>query len=153
VQSRHYRTLDGTVDTRILFLRKKGAMRPTCEKQTWVRVNALPNLGDSDVTLHYVSGLGRTVLGRTRCQTTRRLEHLWGYTVIIKYHTLLRHHLGCYSILFSLLSLFWKNKVGLWDHVAVCVCIPLINVWMPKPIFMKLGTLTYITAPEPISTA
>jgi hypothetical protein len=25
--------------------------------------------------------------------------------------------------LFSLLSLFWKNRVGLWDHVAVCVCV------------------------------
>jgi hypothetical protein len=24
---------------------------------------------------------------------------------------------------FSLLSLFWKNKEGLWDHVAVCVCV------------------------------
>jgi hypothetical protein len=29
-------------------------------------------------------------------------------------------------ILFSLLPLFWKNRLGLWDHVAVCVCIPLI---------------------------
>jgi hypothetical protein len=47
---------------------------------------------------------------------------------------------------------FEKNKVGLWFHVAVCVCVsPLINFWMPEPIFMKLGT--YITAPEPISTA
>jgi hypothetical protein len=26
-------------------------------------------------------------------------------------------------LLFSLRSLFWKNKVGLWDHVAVCVCV------------------------------
>jgi hypothetical protein len=26
-------------------------------------------------------------------------------------------------LLFSLLSLFWKNRVGLWDHVAVCVCM------------------------------
>jgi hypothetical protein len=25
--------------------------------------------------------------------------------------------------LFSLLSLIWKNKVGLWDHVPLCVCI------------------------------
>jgi hypothetical protein len=33
----------------------------------------------------------------------------------------------------SLLSLFWKNRVGLWDHVA--------------------ARGTYITAPEPISTA
>jgi hypothetical protein len=55
---------------------------------------------------------------------------------------------------FSRLSLFWKNRVGLGDHVAVCVCVclsPHINFWIPEPIFMKLGT--YITAPEPISTA
>jgi hypothetical protein len=37
-----------------------------------------------------------------------------------------------------------------------CVCVsayppPPINFWTPEPIFMKLGT--YITAPEPISTA
>jgi hypothetical protein len=25
--------------------------------------------------------------------------------------------------IFSLLSLFWKNRVGLWDHVAVCVSV------------------------------
>jgi hypothetical protein len=25
-------------------------------------------------------------------------------------------------LFFSLLSLFWKNLVGLWDDVAVCVC-------------------------------
>jgi hypothetical protein len=34
--------------------------------------------------------------------------------------------------------------------VFVCVC-PLIDFWTPELIFMKLGT--YITAPEPISTA
>jgi hypothetical protein len=28
-----------------------------------------------------------------------------------------------FIFLFSLLSLFWKNKVGLWDHFAVCVCV------------------------------
>jgi hypothetical protein len=28
---------------------------------------------------------------------------------------------------------------------------PPINFWTPEPIFMKLGT--YVTAPEPISTA
>jgi hypothetical protein len=59
--------------------------------------------------------------------------------------------------LFSILSLFWKNKVGLWCHtvvrvyVCVCLCIPPINFRTPEPIFMKLGT--YITTPEPISTA
>jgi hypothetical protein len=25
-------------------------------------------------------------------------------------------------LIFSLISLFWKNIVGLWDHVAVRVC-------------------------------
>jgi hypothetical protein len=30
----------------------------------------------------------------------------------------------CYHIqFFRPLSLFWKNRVGLWDHVAVCVCV------------------------------
>jgi hypothetical protein len=30
--------------------------------------------------------------------------------------------------LFSLLPLFWKNRVGLWDHVVcVCVCGPLLT--------------------------
>jgi hypothetical protein len=28
-----------------------------------------------------------------------------------------------HDIVFSLLSLFWKNRVGLWDHAAVCVCV------------------------------
>jgi hypothetical protein len=64
---------------------------------------------------------------------------------------------SCVSkIYFSLISLFWKNIISLLDHVAVCVCLyvslyPHIDFWTPKPIFMKLGT--YITAPEPISTA
>jgi hypothetical protein len=26
-------------------------------------------------------------------------------------------------LFFSLLSLFWKNRVSSWDHVAVCVCV------------------------------
>jgi hypothetical protein len=58
-----------------------------------------------------------------------------------------------YIPLFSQLSLFWKNRVGLWERVALRVCdgvAPPINFWTPEPIFMKLGT--YITAPEPIST-
>jgi hypothetical protein len=53
---------------------------------------------------------------------------------------------------FSLLSLFWKYRVDLWNHIAVCLYVyPPINFWTPKPIFMKLGT--YITPPEPTSTA
>jgi hypothetical protein len=28
------------------------------------------------------------------------------------------------KIVFSLLSLFWKNTIDLWDHVAVRMCIP-----------------------------
>jgi hypothetical protein len=27
------------------------------------------------------------------------------------------------TTLFGLIYLFWKNRVGLWDHVAVCVCV------------------------------
>jgi hypothetical protein len=51
---------------------------------------------------------------------------------------------------FSLLSLFWKIIVGLWDDHVVCVSRR-INFWMLEPIFMKLGM--YIMAHEPISTA
>jgi hypothetical protein len=35
--------------------------------------------------------------------------------------------------------------------LSVCLCIPPINFWMPELIFIKL--CTYITAPEPVSTA
>jgi hypothetical protein len=31
--------------------------------------------------------------------------------------------------------------------LSVCLCLPPINLWMPKPIFMKLAV--YIMAPEP----
>jgi hypothetical protein len=48
-----------------------------------------------------------------------------------------------------------RNRVGLWDHVAVFVCVSvyhhLIYFWMPEPIFIKLGM--YIMAPEAIPTA
>jgi hypothetical protein len=47
---------------------------------------------------------------------------------------------------------FQKNKVGLWDRVAVCVClylcIPPINVRMPKPIFMKLERISRRLGPS-----
>jgi hypothetical protein len=41
---------------------------------------------------------------------------------------------------------FEKIKVGLLVHLLVCVCVcvfvfvsfPIINFWMPKPIFIKL---------------
>jgi hypothetical protein len=55
---------------------------------------------------------------------------------------------------FSLLSLFKQIKVGLSDHLAVCIFVsvyPPINFWMPDTVFMKLGV--YIMAPKPISTA
>jgi hypothetical protein len=35
--------------------------------------------------------------------------------------------------------------------LSVCLCIPPINLWMPEPLFMKLGMR--IIVPEPISTA
>jgi hypothetical protein len=46
-----------------------------------------------------------------------------------------------------------KIKLGLWNHLAVGVylCIHLINISMPEPIFLNLGM--YIMAPEPISVA
>jgi hypothetical protein len=46
---------------------------------------------------------------------------------------------------------FEKLKVGLWDHLAVCLCIPPVNFWMPVQIFMKLSM--YIMATESILTA
>jgi hypothetical protein len=51
-------------------------------------------------------------------------------------------------VMFSLLSLFWKNKIRLMRS-SWCLCIPRINFWMPEPLFMKLGM--YIMAAEPIS--
>jgi hypothetical protein len=36
-----------------------------------------------------------------------------------------------FRLIFCLISLFWKNKVGLWDHVAGCVSVySPINIWM-----------------------
>jgi hypothetical protein len=89
-----------------------------------------------------------------RAQTTTMNQHEYLKLVMQfsnPFHTVL-YNLFPFS--FSRLSLFWKNKIGLWDHVAVCVCLCIpspINFWMPEPIFMKLGT--YISAPQPISTA
>jgi hypothetical protein len=57
-----------------------------------------------------------------------------------------------YILIFRfLISLLLKDKSRLWDHHAVCVPVyaPLINVWMPEPIFMKLGM--YIMALKAIS--
>jgi hypothetical protein len=48
--------------------------------------------------------------------------------------------------IFSLLSFFWKNRVGLWDHVGIRVCVsvyPPINFLTPEPTFMKLGMYVY----------
>jgi hypothetical protein len=36
---------------------------------------------------------------------------------------------------------------------AFCLCILLVNFWIPGPIFVKLGMYTSIVASEPISTA
>jgi hypothetical protein len=64
-------------------------------------------------------------------------------------HDVISQKIVLFTPIFSLLSLFWKNRVHLWDHVAVCVCLcipPPIKFWTLEPIFMKLGT--YITEPE-----
>jgi hypothetical protein len=57
------------------------------------------------------------------------------------------------SFVLSLLYLFWKMKIGWWNHHGV-LCLPTpppINFWTPEPIYIKLGMC--IMAPEPISTA
>jgi hypothetical protein len=43
------------------------------------------------------------------------------------------------AAIFSLFPYFEKMKIGLWDHLAVCVCAPPPNsLWMPEQIFTKL---------------
>jgi hypothetical protein len=59
----------------------------------------------------------------------------------------------CYT-LFTLLSLFWKNKCRLMrSPCCLCVCEspPPSNFWVSGPILMKLDMR--IMAPEPIWTA
>jgi hypothetical protein len=59
--------------------------------------------------------------------------------------------LSFYVVLYFSSFLAYSPNVGLCDPHAVCVPVyPPINLWMPEPIFMKLG---YIMTPEPISTA
>jgi hypothetical protein len=73
--------------------------------------------------------LGRTnrllSLIRHRPHWKRRVQQFFYCCVCIRYR-------GNFSTkplhnndrgIFSLLSLFWKNKVGLWDHVAARVCV------------------------------
>jgi hypothetical protein len=58
-----------------------------------------------------------------------------------------------YHCIFSLLSIFWRNKSCLMRSPC-CPCIyesPSINFWMPEPVVIRPGM--YIIAPEPISTA
>jgi hypothetical protein len=53
--------------------------------------------------------------------------------------------------IFSLLSLFWKNKSRLMrSPCCLPACESPVNFWTPEPIFMKLGM--YTMAPQPIST-
>jgi hypothetical protein len=49
--------------------------------------------------------------------------------------------------LFSLFSLFWKNRVGLWDHVAVCVHV---CVYPPIVVRQRLGKNPPIVARQRI---
>jgi hypothetical protein len=53
--------------------------------------------------------------------------------------------------LFSLLSLFWKNEVGLWDHISIHVCVCLCI--SPLLTFERLDQSLWNLAPETISTA
>jgi hypothetical protein len=57
-------------------------------------------------------------------------------------NTLYMQQLDCFIHFLSLLSLFGKKKeahVVLWDHLAVCMCIPPPpnNFWIPESIFTK----------------
>jgi hypothetical protein len=54
------------------------------------------------------------------------------------------------TFIFSLHSLFCKNKSRLMRSLTLCVHPP-INFWMPEAIFKKLGM--HIMVPESISTA
>jgi hypothetical protein len=54
---------------------------------------------------------GRITFTETSCC----LATIGGYTY---------RHTDCWEGFFSLLSLFWKNRIGLWDYVAACVCPP-----------------------------
>jgi hypothetical protein len=49
----------------------------------------------------------------------------------------------------SLLSLFWKNKVGLWDHVAVCVCVsPLLTFKRLNQSLWNLVSMSWHLSPS-----
>jgi hypothetical protein len=60
----------------------------------------------------------------TRCYSPdgHRHENLKSSIKLLLLMNLAQNPFSWYYI-FSLLSLFGKNKVGLWDHVAVCVCL------------------------------
>jgi hypothetical protein len=65
--------------------------------------------------------------------------------------TFILEYLLISSLFLSLFSLFWKNKVGLWDHGAVRVCV---CVWVsPLLTFERLNQSLWNLVPEPISTA
>jgi hypothetical protein len=52
----------------------------------------------------------------------------------------------CFSLFFTLLSLFKQNKSRLMRSPScLCVCIPCINFWMSEPIVMKLVILYHGT--------
>jgi hypothetical protein len=42
------------------------------------------------------------------------------------------------TVVISLFSLFWKNKVGYWHHVAVCVCV-CVSAYPPIVARQRLG--------------
>jgi hypothetical protein len=44
---------------------------------------------------------------------------------------------------FSLLALYWKGRIGLWDYVAVCVCV---SVYPPIVARQRLGKISLIVA-------
>jgi hypothetical protein len=104
-------------------------------------------------------GEKRTAMNSRKCVPLMWADQQKGHiSLSVRYETTREGVHQCaeaYAYFLAYFPYFEKMKVGLWGHVAVCVsaclCIPPINFRTPEPVFIKLGT--YITAPEPISTA
>jgi hypothetical protein len=47
---------------------------------------------------------------------------------------------------FSLFSLFWKNKIGLWNHFARYVCLPLSTFETCESWYVYFGSWAHLSA-------
>jgi hypothetical protein len=114
---------------------------PICNRRIWSCVNA------AYICVHTEKG---------RWHHHQEIRAFWKheFSVIEEASSPPDTTVGLSVAIVSLLSLF-KNKIklGLWDHLAVCVSVNSlqINFRIPEPVFTKHGL--YITAPEPISKA